>query len=1222
VFQPISGARRSVLRFGALELDLDQQELRKGGLPVCLAPQSFKVLALLVANAGRMVTREELQEELWADSTLVDFEEGLNDCMWQIRTALQDSAEAPRFIESLPRRGYRLLLPVERVQSSSGGTPATTVDLSPGSRGYADAALLGRRVSHYSVLGVLGRGGMGLVYRAQDVKLGRQVALKFLPEELAADPAALGRFEREARAASALNHPNICTIHAIEEHEGKPFIVMELLEGETLRSLLDRDQGQPLQVDALLGLAIQITDGLDAAHRQGIIHRDIKPANIFVTSRGQAKILDFGLAKLMDMGGREGGSEGTVPAAGTPTPASSDGYSTGSVDPEHLTAHGVALGTVAYMSPEQARGEQLDARTDLFSFGSVLYEMATGRQPFTGATSAVIFAALLKELPQAPLEVNPLLPRELERIIQRALQKEWDVRYQSAAEVLADLTSLKRQLDSGPYDTGPLARPWLRSLPWLFITVGMALLIAVGLGYWYSVSKRASSGTRAGGAANPPVKVRPAVAVLGFKNLTGSPDVEWLSTALSEMLTTELGAGDNLRTISGEDVARAKTDLALPEAYTYASDTLAHIRKNLGADYVVLGSYFDLGKGAGGQVRLDLRLQDARSGSVLDAVSETGSEAKLLDLVTRTGAELREKLGAGELTVAEASAVRASAPTNPEAARLYAEGLAELRSFDALGARDSLQKAIQIEPDLALAHAALSEAWRILAYDDAKRKEAKEAFDHSANLPRGERLLIEGKYWEANQQWDRAARLYRTLCTLYPDDLDYGLRLATVQWRDHKPVDAFATLDALRKLPPPAGDDPRIDLQEAFAASESGNFQRWQGAASRAAQKAAAQGARVLLARARSSQGQALIRLGKLDEATKGLEEAKQIATEVGDEGGLGDALFNLGHVRMMQGDLGGAKRLYEHSLAIRRKIGNQPYVVLSMLQLGRDLEAGGDLPGALKECEEAEIVSRETDAADGALAVNSKGVVLYEQGYLVRARKAFEYGLEISRPVQDKRIYENALELGTVLSEQGDLSGAREALEEGLAGWASLGGKVDVARARLALAALSLEDRHPKDAETVARQVLQNLSAANTPGPTPGARMLLIRALVAEGKAAEAQQEFNRGPLAQYNPNTDGRLLNATQIAITTAEVENASGQPDAATEATKSLNATVVKMAKYGCVPCQFGARLALGQIEIKAGDRAVGRAQLAALETEAKAKGFARIARQAADAIRRDK
>jgi serine/threonine protein kinase/tetratricopeptide (TPR) repeat protein/TolB-like protein len=1177
---PVSNARRSVLRFAGFELDLEQQELRKEGKPVRLAPQPFKVLALLVSHAGRMVTRKELQEQLWGDSTFVDFEIGLNRCIKQLRTALKDDADKPRYIETLPRRGYRFIVPVEKPEIQPSDPGKTTLQPRTGPGADANSNLIGKKVSHYRVLSIVGGGGMGVVYRAEDIKLGRQVALKFLPQELAAEPEALERFEREARAASTLNHPNICTIHEIEEHEGHPFIVMELLEGETLRSLLDSNQGRPLQTELLLTLAIQIAHGLDAAHRQGIIHRDIKPANIFVTAQGQAKVLDFGLAKLTKLGDGKAGAKTLV--ATDEHRAGSGEDSTLSVDLEHLTGRGIALGTVSYMSPEQARGEELDARTDLFSFGSVLYEMATGQQPFLGTTHVVVLAALLKDSPKPPLESNPLLPRELDRIIQQALEKDRGARSQSAAAMLEDLNNLKRAVDSGHYQAEPIPSVWRRS-PWVAIAAGLVLLAMVGLGAWLYSRKTGFPGAPSVvapsvGVGSPGVKVRPTVAVLGFKNLSGKPETGWLSTALSEMLNTELAAGEKLQTISGENVARAQRDLSLSNDESYASDTLARIHANLNADFIVLGSYFDLGKESGGQVRLDLRLQDARAGSTLDTVSETGSEAKLLDLVARTGTELRDKLGVGEVTAEQASMARASALSNPDAARLYAEGLARLRSFDALGARDLLQQSMRIEPGFPLTHAALSETWGILGDVDEAREEGRKAFEASKDLSREDGLSIEGRYREASLQWDQAIQAYRALFTLAPDNLDYGLALARAQSSGGKPDDAMATLDQLKKLPAPARDDPRIDLEESRAATEARNSERAVAASARAAQKARDRGSKLLLSRALRTQADALLNLGEMDKAQKAALDAEQAARAVGDDDSAAYALFTLGKLRLQQEDISGAESTLKEAQRIWRKNGDRTYAALTSMLLGIVSEAEGNLAEAQKACEQA---------------------------------------LAVSRDLGDKATYGRMLLfLGDVLAVQGNLPQAHQKYSQAAATMAALGSKVHEDQSELALAQLSIAEQHPAEAEAAARRVLQDPHVVDAPDFKLAAGMVLAEALLAQGRTAEAQQVLAADP-----PSSRNALLAAginfglgEGLSILAERVRASTGQPNDVAEATSNLQAILAESAKHRNLLRQFQARLALGEIEVKWGDKTAGRARLGALEKDAQSRGFGLIARQA--------
>jgi eukaryotic-like serine/threonine-protein kinase len=446
--------RHSLVRFEGFELDLRAGELRQaGGKTVRLPEQPLRILTLLLESPGSVVLREEIRKRLWPNDTVVEFEHSISAAMNKVRQALGDSAEEPHYIETLSRRGYRWKTSVEWVEipSENLGRP----DMDSGARilPITEGNLIGKKVSHYRVLEVLGGGGMGVVYKAEDLKLGRQVALKFLPEELAGDSGALRRFEAEARAASALNHPSICTIYEVDEHREQPFLSMELLEGQTLRDLLSTADAEkrPLELTRLLSLAVQVTAGLEAAHQQGIIHRDIKPANIFLTRQGHAKILDFGLAKLFL-------SEATADASPPDFREAEPLRETDSLTASSpfLSRAGVAMGTAGYMSPEQIRGEKLDVRTDLFSFGLVLYEMATRRRPFSGETAPELHDAILNNIPTPARKSNPELPSKLESIIGRALEKDRESRYQTASEMRADLESVGQEIQ--PYPPG---RRWM-----------------------------------------------------------------------------------------------------------------------------------------------------------------------------------------------------------------------------------------------------------------------------------------------------------------------------------------------------------------------------------------------------------------------------------------------------------------------------------------------------------------------------------------------------------------------------------------------------------------------------------------------------------------------------------------------------------------------------------------------------------------------------------------
>ena len=555
--------------------------------------------------------------------------------------------------------------------------------------------MIGRTISHYRVDSKLGAGGMGVVYEAEDTRLGRRVALKFLPPDLAQDAPSLQRFQREARAASALNHPNICTVHAIEEYESQHFIVMELLEGQSLSAMISAG---PLGVETLLDLAIQIADALESAHGKGIVHRDLKPANIFINTRGQAKILDFGLAKV-------GATRAAPEDSGMLTMARAD----------DLTKAGTTMGTVSYMSPEQARGQLTDARTDLFSLGAVMYQMGTGSPPFPGETSAIIFEAILNREPPAVHLVNPRLPSELNRIIGRALEKDRSLRYQTASDMKADMLRLKRDIDSS--------------------------------------GSRAPAGSEASREAAKAAEK--SVAVLYLENLSGVKEDEYLRDGVTEDIITELSKIKGLKIFSRPTVL----------AYRDKPVTPAQIGQQLGAAYVLAGSL----RRAGTRLRINAQLVDTHTDFPVWSERYDREMKDVFELQDEIARKIAEALRI-TLTRQEEEALAAKPTENLQAYDLYLRGKSYARRLtrqDLEFALQMFENAVSVDSRFALAHAAIANACAQYHYHYEREKKwidravaaSQRASALSKNTP--EVLVAEGWILYAEGKYDQASRCVR-----------------------------------------------------------------------------------------------------------------------------------------------------------------------------------------------------------------------------------------------------------------------------------------------------------------------------------------------------------------------------------------------------------------------------------------------------------------------------
>ena len=755
-----------------------------------------------------------------------------------------------------------------------------------------------------------------------------------------------------------------------------------------------------------------------------------------------------------------------------------------------------------------------------------------------------------------------------------------------------------------PAATGPTGHRF-RHLGW---AAALLVVASAAIAYYYGLrAGHPPPATSKGAVAH----VRRAVALLGFRNLGGRPEDDWLSAALSEMLSTELAAGGELRLVPGEDVARARSELPLADEDTLGRSTLQRLRNDPGADLVVLGSYTPLTGKEGRRLRLDMRVQDTAAGETVGEDSLTGDPGDLVQLVSEAGARLRAALGVRPLSVRGAAVVRASLPSNPTALRFYAEGRARLRAFDLAGARDSLLKAVAADPAYPLVHAALSEAWEHLGYEPRALAEARRARELSQGLPEVERLLIDGQYREAARDWPGAVAAYRSLFALFPDDLDYGLRLASVQ-RRLDPEGARLTLAALHRLAPPTGDDPRIDMTEASTWINQ-DLAKAGAALERAIARGRALGAPLLLARAYGIRCQTASGDTPLAQVVEACESSRQAFAAAGDRNNAARTLNDFAGVYYQQGDVVRAEAMWRDAAREFREVGDVEGLAAADNNLGDACLLQGNLAEAKTFLDEALPSYQAIGDKDGiARVLSDLGDTLRESGDLGAATIVYQQARATAQEIRDQSVVAIALTgLGGVALDQGNLRSARRSYEEALALRHGVGERQSSAETEVALARIAIEEGRPASAEAALRRCREQFRRERQVDDELAATTVLVEDLLAQGRTAEAQ-----GELAHLRPLADRThdLLHRLQALLASSRLNGETSRLD---QAQRDASLALRAAERHGLAGEALEARLALAELAGRRDPASASRQQILALERIARSKGFGRIADEASAA-----